>query len=157
MGAAHSFMLAVLVYIASIYHVLTFWLPSLMTKLWFCDKLQNQITHLIFLKNFALVFGALSLGTKGLITCGWLGIAGFLPFFGVLIPLYHMFGHLTAFVITPYLHQEAKTFMMGGGPQELSAFRTATAIADAKSDPVEQEMPSVDVPRDSRKSVSGEL
>ena len=68
-----------------------------------------------------------------------------------------MFGHLTAFVITPYLHQEAKTFMMGGGPQELSAFRTATAIASAKDDPVEQEMPSVDVPRDSRKSVSGEL
>ena len=51
-----------------------------MTKLWFCDKLQNQITHLIFLKNFALVFGALSLGTKGLITCGWLGIAGFLEY-----------------------------------------------------------------------------
>ena len=52
-------MLAVLVYIASIYHVLTFWLPSLMTKLWFCDKLQNQITHLIFLKTVAtMVFGA---------------------------------------------------------------------------------------------------
>ncbi len=154
---AISCMLAVLVYIASIYHVLTFWLPSLMTKLWFCDKLQNQITHLVKLKNFALLFGALSLGTKGLITCGWLGVAGFLPFFGVCIPLYHMFGHLTAFVIQPYLHQEAKTFMMGGGPQELSAFRTATAVASAKDDPAEQEMPSVDVPRDSRKSVSGEL
>ena len=154
---AISCMLAVLVYLASIYHFLTFWFPSLMTKLWFCDKLQNHITYLVKLKNVALLFGALSLGTKGLITCGWLGVAGFLPFFGVCIPLYHMFGHLTAFVIQPYLHQEAKAFVMGGGPQELSAFRTATAVASAKDDPAEQEMPSVDVPRDSRKSVSGEL
>ena len=154
---AISFMLAVLVYIASIYHVLTFWMPSLMTKLWFCDKLQNHITTLVGLKNFAWLFGALSLGTKGLVTCGWLGIAGFLPFLGVLIPFCHLAFYVTTFMIEPYLHQEAKAFVMGGGPQELSAFRTATAVASAKDDPVEQEMPSVDVPRDSRKSVSGEL
>ena len=53
--------------------------------------------------------------------------------------------------------QRLVDIVLVGGPQELSAFRTATAVASAKDDPVEQEMPSVDVPRDSRKSVSGEL
>ena len=117
-----------------------------MTKLWFCDKLPVPV--LVALKNISLLCGALSLGTNGLATCGWVGMFGFLPLFGALIPVLIWFQYFPFAVVNPYMQQQAREFVKPGGNTELSSIASFTFAKN---------YPTVDVPRDSRKSVSGEL
>ena len=108
---------AVLGYIAAIYHILVFWMPNVSTKLWFCERLQKFLPVLVTLKNFAMIFGALSLGLNGLAACGWLGIAAFLPLAGASVPVAHMFFYLPPNVVNPYMQQHAREFGTRGGHQ----------------------------------------
>ena len=98
-------------YLACIYHILTFWLPDLTSRLWFCGRLQKFLPTLVSSRLSGFVFGAVSLGLYSLAECGWFGIAAFLPFIAALIPGLHLFVIVQARSITPYLHTQARLMM----------------------------------------------
>ena len=112
-GTAGAF--CTLMYLASMYTQLTFWLPNIQAQLMYIQYIQSILPTLVTIKNWSVIFSAAAYAFISLSNEGWFGLVSFVTVVAALVPVLHMVHYVGPSVINPYLLQQSKELRLSTG------------------------------------------
>ena len=84
-GTAGAF--CTLMYLASMYTQLTFWLPNIQAQLMYIQYIQSILPTLVTIKNWSVIFSAAAYAFISLSNEGWFGLVSFVTVVAALVPV----------------------------------------------------------------------